>query len=189
MPRERGCGVLNIRRGVPIVPLAGADNFRMTVASDVHPAGGLVVGDIQRDMALPMGGDAFAWVLEPPGILARETQDQNVGPTVAVDVGRMSEEIGTVFVLIAQPAFVTAEGHLGPVSLALGNVVGRSVFVAHLEGGAFIPEWAGDHIGHTVPVNIPKTCALRPKLIAQFLFEKRVKPRRRGLGMQVGAPG
>ena len=60
--------------------------------------------------------------------------------------------------------------------------------MAHLEGGAFIPEWARNHIGHTVPVDIPKTRALRPKLIAQFLFEKRMKPRRRGLGMPIGAP-
>ena len=82
----------------------------------------------------------------------------------------MSEEIGAVFVLIAQPAFVAAEGHLGPVALALGDAVGRRVFVAHFERGAFIPERAGDHIGHTVPIDVPKRRTLGPEFIAQFLL-------------------
>lgn len=100
----------------------------------------------------------------------------------------MSEEVGAVFVLIAQPAFVAAEGHLDPVALALGDAVGRRVFVADLERGALIPEWAGDHIGHTVPVDVAKTRTLGPELVAQFLLCKRMKTRRGGPGMQRSAP-
>ena len=140
-------------------------------------------------MAFPVGCDALAGILKPPRVLARESQDQDVGPAVAVEITRMREEVGTVFVLVAQSALVATEGHIHPVALALGNLVRRCVLVTHLEGRALIPERTRDHVGHTIPVDVRKTGSLGPELIAQFLFVERMKPGSRSPGEQVGAPG
>ena len=100
----------------------------------------------------------------------------------------MREEVGTVFILVAQSALVATEGHIHPVALALGNLVRRCVLVTHLEGRALIPERTRDHVGHTIPVDVRKTGTLGPELIAQFLFVERMKPRSGSPWEKVGAP-
>src|SRR5437773_10371773 len=97
-------------------------------------------------MPLPMSLAAFR-IFVPGSVLARKAIDQDIIPTIAVEiVGESYESVG-IGVVHSQAAFETGNGLFRAIAfLQLKSRVGAIDFMARLEFRPFIPEGAGDDV-------------------------------------------
>ena len=123
-------------------------------------------------------------ILIPIRRRARETENQNVIPAIAVEVVGEREEIIRVGVLLAETAVKARHRHFRhrpELQLERRGATGRLALIRHvifvtlLEVRSLEPEWPGHHVHLTVLVEVPEVRALAPELIAELLFLESVK--------------
>src|SRR3954470_19865405 len=87
------------------------DDFRFAIPGQIAPSRRLVVDDIKNFVTNPMFGaisGPFTFrVLVPRSVLARKPVNDDVIPSVSVDVGSEREEIVRVCIVLAQSTFET----------------------------------------------------------------------------------
>src|SRR5256885_13196726 len=100
-------------------------------------------------------------ILIPGGLFARETDDQNVIPSVFVEVISIGEEIVRVFILRSQGALEAFDFFFCAIRfLASKRYCGTVEFVALLEIRPLIPIGAGDDIHCSIVIKITEGRAL-----------------------------
>ena len=118
-------------------------------------------------MFLPVAVAAFR-ILIPCREFARKSEDQNVVPTVLVEIVSEGEKVVRIRVVDAQRAFEAFDGLL----LAFGRFFVERlrrgiIFVALLEIRSFIPIGTGDDVRFAVVIEVAEVCPFRPELVAE----------------------
>src|SRR6266480_2358886 len=104
----------------------------------------------------------------PNGRFAWETEDQNVVPTVLVEIVSESEKVVRIRVVDAQRAFEAFDGLLFAFGRFFVERLRRGIiFVALLEIRSLIPIRAGDDVRFAVVIEVAEVCPFRPVLVAE----------------------
>src|SRR4029450_13873319 len=109
-------------------------------------------------------------------ILPRKSDDEDVLPTVLVEVDRPGEEIVRVLVLLAEKSlepWAVPPCRRPELQLERGGC--RVVLVPLLEVGPLPPPGPRDDVVDTVVVQVAKVGSLAPKLVAQLSAREGVK--------------
>src|SRR5207244_8816732 len=103
----------------------------------------------------------------PGGDVAGKSDDQNVVPTVLVEIVGEGEKVVRVSVVRAQRAFEALNGLLAAVGLLLfKSLCCRVIFVAVLEVRPFVPIGTRNDVHPAVVIEIAEVGALAPELVA-----------------------
>ena len=107
------------------------------------------------------------------GRFARESEDQNVIPTVVIEIVSVGEEVFGVSVVFAESTLEARHADFGDgAELEFERFLSGSVFVAIFEVGTFIPKRTGDHVHFSVVIEVSKIRAFSPELVGHLdLFE------------------
>src|SRR5262245_42187300 len=115
-------------------------------------------------MACPLAVRRFR-ILKPTGVLARKSDNEDVIPTVLVEIKSPSQKIIRILVLSAQRPFKPRHGHARHrAELQLECRGGGIIFMALFEIRPFPPPWPRDEVVLSVVVQVPKVGAFTPKL-------------------------
>ena len=105
-------------------------------------------------------------VLVPGRLLPREAINQDVGPTVAVEIVSEHQEALGVGVVGPQPALESGNGFFGTVSpLSLEAGIRGSILMPLLESRSLIPKRARDYVHVAVVIEVCVARALGPELV------------------------
>src|ERR1043165_2822717 len=135
-----------------------ADDLRLDIAGEVCPRRGLVVHRVEYEVTLPASravDTRLAGILEPRGVLAGETNDEQVEPAVAVEIIREREKIIRVLVVHTQSALEALDDDFRAIGiLALERLRCRIILVALIELRPLPPIRPGDDIVVAVAIEV-----------------------------------
>ena len=122
-------------------------------------------------------------IFVPASVLAGESINQNVGPSVLVKVIRKSEKILGVGIVFSETSLEAFNIYFGAILfLGLKYCIGRRVFVAFFKIRALIPKRTDNHIHNPIMVKVAEVGAFSPEFIRKLDFLEGVK----GFRMQQG---
>src|SRR5207247_3715271 len=151
-----------------------ANDFRLAITIYVGKAGRFVIDHVEDKVALPMAFAALR-VFVPGSILAGKTINQNICPSILIEIVGESEKVFRISVVRPEPSFVTRNDYFGPIALlALEGGIGGIELMTLFEVRSLVPEGTGNDIHYPIAIEIAEVGALGPKLIAELYFFERV---------------
>ena len=110
-------------------------------------------------------------VFVPSCFLSGEANDQNIVPTIPVEILDERKKVIRVLIVDTQSPFESRNLFTAPIRhLALESNRCRIIFMSLFEIRPFIPVRTGDEVRFAVPIKIAHSGALAPKLVAKLSF-------------------